>query len=258
MQKTIPMRWHKAYVVILLIIGILRSMSLLGTVGEYVRYKFSSVYLTHYLDDILLWWLLVVIFDLITIVLIFKSYSKLKNFTPGAIGTHATMLVLLALGSGIQSAINEFLLGNSWQIGFLIGAAIFLPVVIPLWIYYHKRRRLYECSVAEREYLLYGTPMPEYKPRTLENSTFRTYKEAQAVQNKAPKTEQSALPPVAVPPAEKKPQTVQVRKKSPSAPPASPEIDREAKPPQIVFCRHCGHKLLPDSNYCTWCGKNVL
>jgi len=252
MSKTIKMRWHKAYVVILLILGILRSASLLGAIGEYVRYKFSSVYLTHYLDDILLWWLLMIIFDLIVLVLIFMSYSKLKNFSPGAIGTHGTMLVLLALGSGIQSAINDSLMGNSWQIGFLVGVIIFLPVEIPLWVYYHKRKRLYECSAAEREHLLYGTPMPEYKPRVLENNIFQGYASQPTQLPPAPQAE-----PPEEQPAPAKHQVVQVHKKG-EAPkrventqPAQPQMPQQP----INFCRFCGSKLSAEAVYCTQCGR---
>lgn len=248
MAKTIKMNWHEVYLVLLMIGGVLRSLSWLGSCAVTSNYL-NSGGITGYEFALLL----TLILDLVVTVLMFIVRKSLRDFTPGAIGMHTAMLLLIMVSFAIGNTVTLQLQGNNIPYGILVSVIGALLWELPLWIYYHKRRRLYECSAAEREYLLYGTPMPQYTPRVLESNTFSTYQPQTPVQQP-----QVIQPPVQQPPVEQpKRQVVRVHKKG-EAPkqPKQPEQPQRSRQ-EICFCRHCGRKLRPEAVYCPQCGIKI-
>ena len=238
MEKRIGIKWHKAYVVILLIRGFLLILSLLGEIFLHFDNRKYYYYSNNSYD---LLFIGLCVLDAIRIYLNFHTRNALKDFAVGAVGTHTLFLIveliLVGLRMGLESydAITKSI---SW-FRVITGVAGGLILAIPLFIYYRKRAILFEAPAAVRENLIYGTPLPEYVPRTLPQDQYG--KQTAAAQTV--KTEEA--------PAE---QPVQQPAEQPQE---QPQAQPEAKREKAVFCYRCGKKLMEDAAFCAFCGTKV-
>ena len=152
------MRWNSVYRVILIVLGILRILGVISDIGSmqlynepinsyYHSYTDNSLYLSY--DTLKFLTVILIILSIIRIILSFVLATKLKEPTQN---TYITLIIyfifniiIAILYTIIYNSANRVIFGFSILSGIIAGLIVFL-CILPIMIYYYKRRSLFGIS----------------------------------------------------------------------------------------------------------------
>lgn len=292
-KKSFKMRWNKAYRVILIVLGILRILGVLSDIGSmqlyselthsyYHSYTNNSLYLSY--DTLKFLTIILIILSIIRVTLSFVLAAKLKELTKK---TYITLIIyfifniiITILYTIITSSANRVIISYSVSSGIIAGFIMFL-CILPIMIYYYKRRSLFGISTVCDGCGCELISDFEIHPFNIKNSKniyyfcnkcYEKYKYAtkeSTTENNQPVNADTKTPVEhALKESEKKEtpkEMISTRQKSNKEQNISPvfklkknENESIVENIEIKFCRKCGAEIDDETVYCKKCGCKVL
>lgn len=292
-KKSFKMRWNKAYRVILIILGILRILGVLSDIGSmqlyseltnsyYFSYTDNSLYLSY--DTLKFLTVILIILSIIRVILSFVLAAKLKEPTKN---TYITLIIyfifniiITILYTITTSSANHVIISYSISSGIIAGFIMFL-CILPIMIYYYKRRSLFGVSTVcdgcgcelISDFEIHPFNLKDSKniyyfcSKCYEKYKYAT-KESTAEDNQPVNTDTKTPVEHAQKESEKeeapkeKITTNQKSNKEQSiiSVVKSKKIENESNVEnmEIKFCRKCGAEIDEETVYCKKCGCKVL
>lgn len=292
-KKSFKMRWNKAYRVILIVLGILRILGVISDIGSmqlynelnhsyYHSYTENSLYLSY--DTLKFLTVILIILSIIRVILSFVLAAKLKELTKK---TYITLIIyfifniiITILYTIITSSANRVIISYSVSSGIIAGFIMFL-CILPIMIYYYKRRSLFGISTVCDGCGCELISDFEIHPFSIKNSKniyyfchncYEKYKYAtkeSTAENNQPVNTDTKTPVEHVPKESEKKGTpkekISTKQKSNKSQNISSvfkskksETESNVENIEIKFCRKCGAEIDEETVYCKKCGCKVL
>ncbi len=225
-QTKLPLRWHKTYIVLLNIFGILGCFGLCLFFVTF--HQLSYVYsLGDAKDTLIALYILLLVIDTARVIMYFIVAKKLKDFDSSAITLNHWLQSLCVFASFLNGGINGFSIDNGfgWLLGFLTALFSGLAIYLPIFIYYDKRKHLFMDNVYIQtcnNYINEPERLNDCIDHWLSNNAI-TQEQASILQKKFLKDNFS--------------------------------ISNHL--PKIQYCRKCGEKLFEGADTCHKCGTTI-
>ena len=250
------MKWHKIYISVLNIVGIL---SLLYSIFYYIV-AFSQLFGknlpawgSYYLDEeakfkIILLYLTMLIIDAIKIILEFTTSKILREFSASGDTLnnvlHVAICISLFLKGGLYGGTYIDSGKFFWLLGLSSSAIWGILIWLPIFIYYYRRHGLFDIDYPDREKHLILLNVPQTiidgcKNNSTDSVIFNTYIDDCLSDGLITSVQAKTLRNL-----------------------FEEEIENSEEPhlnsPTPIYCRKCGSKLMPDSLYCDKCGTKIV
>lgn len=225
MEQTLPMRYHKFYVVLtILIYPIVEFLILLNEIGELNEYSYaldsnlkSQIYFALFLSVIS------VIFSAIV-------GSQLNNMTAKGYRWNQWLLIY-------QLFVFTYYAILTYDFKNIVVRTFF---TIAVWIYYKKRKALF-FDEPETESESPSDIRIEFNHPTIQNQIALNQNEAVPAQPERPTTQNQIQATI------DQQESATIQTKQPVSKP-SPKTNKS-------YCRHCGKELLANTSFCRHCGQ---